>query len=95
MNGDGEVVNEEVTSIIWVQSIFYVDKHGLGTNRKLKSASYMPSIKLPLSSLSLGEVVKSLLNVIHNNGTAGVFTIGKLCCFYAFDLSTQILCHHF
>ena len=37
----------------------------------------MPRIKLPLSSLVLGEVVQLLLNVIHDNGTAGIFTIGK------------------
>jgi hypothetical protein len=58
LNGDGEVVNEEVTSIIWVQSIIDADEHGLGTNQKRKLASYMPSIKLLLSSFSLGEVVK-------------------------------------
>ena len=77
LNGDGEIVNEEVTSTIWVQTIFDADEHGLGNGRKRKSVRYMPSIKLPLNSLALGEIVKLLLNVIHNNGTAGVFTIGK------------------
>ena len=90
MNGDGEVVNEEVTSTIWVQSIFDADEHGLGNSRKRKLARNVPSIKLPLSSLALGEVVQLLLNVIHNNGTAGVFTIGKFCCFCALDLSTRV-----
>ena len=30
-----------------------------------------------VSSLVLGEVVQLLLNVIHNNGTAGIFIIAK------------------
>ena len=77
LNGDGEIVSKEVTSTVWVQSIFDADENGLGTNRKRKSACYMPRVKLPLSSLVLGEVVQLLLNVIHDNGTAGFFTIGK------------------
>ena len=75
--GTGQIVNKEVTSTVWVQSIFDADENGLGNNRKQKSARYMPRIKLPLSSLVLGEVVQLLLNVIHDNGTAGIFTIGK------------------
>ena len=81
-----------MTSIVWVQSIFDADENGLGTNRKRKSARYMPRIKLPLSSLVLGEVVQLLLNVIHDNGTAGIFTIGKFvplnylrCCVKFFE----------
>lgn len=92
LNGDGEIVSKEVTSTVWVQSIFDADENGLGTNRKRKSARYMPRVKLPLSSLVLGEVVQLLLNVIHDNGTAGIFTIGKFvpfnylrCCVKFFE----------
>jgi hypothetical protein len=38
----------------------------------------LPSICLPLSSLTLGDIVKSLLAVVHHNGMAGIFTIGML-----------------
>ena len=39
--------------------------------------SYLPSITLPLSSLTLGDVLKSLCDMLHHNGMAGIFTIGR------------------
>ena len=46
-----------------------------------KKCSALPSICLPLNSLTLGDVVKSLLAVVHHNGIAGVFTIGMFFIF--------------
>ena len=67
LNDNGEVVNEEDTFITWVKDIFELGH---------RSAKILPRVQLPLSSLALGDVVKSLFSTLHNNGPAAVFTIG-------------------
>lgn len=60
-------MTEEQTFITWVKAII---------EQGQRSFNALPSIELPLSSLSLGDVVKSLFSTLHDNGPAGVFAIG-------------------
>ena len=68
LNGDGVVVTAEETSIIWVKAILESER----------TATHWPEVTLPLCSLTLGEMVESLMSMLHHNGIAAVFTIGKL-----------------
>jgi hypothetical protein len=70
VTGDGNLANEENTSYIYIKSILEADDPIQG------NSSNLPSIMLPLSLLTLGDVVKSLIATLHHNGMAGIFSIG-------------------
>ena len=40
----------------------------------------LPTVKLPLLSHALHEVVKALMDIVHDNTMAAIFTIGKDLC---------------
>ena len=48
-------------------------------------------IRLPFNSLALGDVVTSFRNTLHDNATAGVFTIGMFLAFYFLLIFLQLL----
>ena len=73
LNGEGDLVDEEVSSFVWEKAIFNGEE---GTKKREKSASHLPSIKLPLDPFASSNVVQSFINTLHCNATAGVFTVG-------------------
>lgn len=72
-------MNEESSSFVWVKAIFDGEE---GTKRRQKLTIHLPSIKLPLNPFALSNVVKSFINTLHCNATAGVFTVGMSILFY-------------
>ena len=52
-------------------------RQGQGTTRSCNS--FLSSIELPRSSLTLGDVVQSLRDTLHHNVMAGILTICMLC----------------
>ena len=66
MDASGRLIEDRNQDILWVQAVFDMEEG----HRK---DHYKP---LPLYSLALGDVVKSLINPTHDNFMAGVFTIG-------------------
>jgi hypothetical protein len=62
ITGDGNLVDPENTSFVFIKSLL--------------DSEASCHVTLPLSSLTLGEVVQSLMSTLHHNGMAGIFTIG-------------------
>ena len=81
MNGHGVVIDEEISSFLWVRDVFELEEG------QRKTIHNMPSIKLPLSEGGLKDVVGILFDLLHDNGMAAVFTIGR----YIFYPSTITL----
>ena len=78
INDEGRIVNE--TSYVFIKHLFEPEDaapQGQGTTRSCNS--FLPSIEIPLSSLTLGDVVRSLRDTLHHNVMAGIFTIGTSC----------------
>ena len=71
MNCHGAVIDEEISSFLWVRDVFDL-KEG-----QRKTIHNMPSIKLLLSQGGLKDVVGILFDLLHDNGMAAVFTIGR------------------
>lgn len=69
---DGSVTNPDETGVLWVQQVF-----ALQEGKKNKSIDQtLPVVRLPLYSYSIRDVVKSLMDTIHDNYMAGIFSIG-------------------
>ena len=82
INAGGNVINEEGTLYVFMKHMFESDNTtSQGHTRSCNSS--LPSISLPLSYLTLGDVVKSLHDTLHHNGMARIFTIGMLFTIYA------------
>lgn len=88
INGEGDIIDGDMSSFVWVSAIFDSEE---GTRRKERSTSYLPTIRLPFNSLALGDVVTSFRNTLHDNATAGVFTIGMFLAFYFLLIFLQLL----
>ena len=63
---------EQDQEILWINAVFEMEE-----GYRKEHCSPLPKICLPLCSLTLGDVVGSLKDIIHDNFMAGVFTIGK------------------
>ena len=81
INGEGDIIDGDMSSFVWVSAIFDSEE---GTWRKERSTSYLPTIRLPFNLHALGDVVTSFRNTLHDNATAGVFTIGMFLAFTFF-----------
>lgn len=71
MDASGRLIEDRNKDILWVQAVFDMEE-----GHRKDHYNPLPKIHLPLYSLALGDVVKSLINTIHDNFMAGVFTIG-------------------
>lgn len=72
IDSSGAVVRKQDQEIFWINAVFEME----GYHRK-EPCSPLPTICLPLCSLTLGDVVGSLKDIIYDNFMAGDFTIGK------------------
>ena len=70
--GDGTLTNPESSSIIWIQELFDLEE-----GRRKDLWGPLPTVKLPLRSHALRQVVKALIDIVHDNSMAAIFTIGK------------------
>ena len=68
--GDRNLANKEDTLYVCVKNIIEVEDPIQGDSSSFRS------IILPLNSLTLGDFVKQLIGTLHQNGMAGIFTIG-------------------
>ena len=71
MTSSGQIITEEMQEILWVEEVMEMKygKNNICLNNPLM-------VELPLSGFALVEVVKSLMNTVHHNTMAGIFTIG-------------------
>lgn len=76
LSGDGSITNAEASSILWVQEV--VDMEDGQSKRRSTECSGLPDIKLPLYGYALRDVIKAVINTVHDNTMAGIFTIGML-----------------
>jgi hypothetical protein len=61
---DGRLVNADRATYVYIKGLF--------------EGSEAPcTVDLPLSSITLWEVVSALMAALHHNGMASIFTIGK------------------
>ena len=72
IDSSGIVIRKQDQEILWINEVFE-----MGEGYRKENCSPLPKICLPLCSLTLGDVVGSLKDIIHDNFMAGVFTIGK------------------
>ena len=70
--GDGTLTNPETSSIIWKQEVLEMEE-----GRRKDLWGPLPSVKLPLRSHALHEVVKAPIDIVHDNSMSAIFTIGK------------------
>ena len=75
IDSSGAVVRKQDQEILWINAVFEMEE-----GYRKEPCSLLPKICLPLCSLTLGDVVGSLKDIIHDNFMAGVFTIGK--CYF-------------
>ena len=48
-----------------------------GKMKKMDQAGSLPAVHLPLYGYSLRDVIKALVDTVHDNTMAAIFTIGK------------------
>lgn len=77
LTAEGDITNHEASSILWVQEVFNMEEGG--KMHKKDQTGPLPSVKLPLYSYSLRDVIKALINTVHDNTMAAIFTIGMAC----------------
>lgn len=73
INSEGGITNSEESSFLWVQEAFNMFEDGAKTRNQ---TGPMPVVKLPLYGYALTDVINSLINVVHDNTMAAIFTIG-------------------
>ena len=49
-----------------------------GGKMKKDQTGLLPAVRLPLHGYSLGDVIKALVNAVHDNTMAAIFTIGMV-----------------
>ena len=76
LSGDGSITHAEVSSILWVQEV--VDMEDGQSKGRSAECSGLPGIKRPRYRYTLRDVIKALINTVHDSTTAGILTIGKL-----------------
>lgn len=72
LNGDGTTTSPETSSYMWVKEVFSVEA---GIHKREQAAGPLPVIRLPLYGRALHEVIEALVDTIHDNTMAGIFTI--------------------
>ena len=73
---EGIVTNPEASSILWVQEVF--DMEDGGKLKKKDQTGPLPAVRLPLYGYSLRDVIEALVNTVHDNTMAAIFTIGTV-----------------
>ena len=84
---NGWVTTAESTSILWVKEVFNIEE-----GKRRDQAGCLPSIRLPLYGHALYQVIKALLNTVHDNLMAAIFTIGMT--FYHWIMSIFFFIYH-
>lgn len=74
LTAEGTITNPEASSILWVQEVFNMEEGGK-MNKKDQTGPCPPTT-LPLYSYSVRGVIKALINTVHDNAMAVIFTIG-------------------
>lgn len=77
LTAEGTITNPEASSILWVQEVFNMEEGGK-MNKKDQTGP-LPPTTLPLYSYSVRGVIKALINTVHDNAMAVIFTIGMAC----------------
>lgn len=77
LTAEGTLTNPEASSILWVQEVFNMEEGGK-MNKKDQTGPCPPTT-LPLYSYSVRGVIKALINTVHDNAMAVIFTIGMAC----------------
>ena len=87
IDGSGNLIEESNQEIVCVKAVFDMER----APRKEHSCP-LPQIRLPLHFFALGDILVSLLNTIHYNFMAGVFTIGEKfwCMLYTTGWTTEL-----
>ena len=80
LTAEGTITNPETSSTLWVQEVFNMEE--CGKMNKKDQTGPLPSVRLPLNSHSLRDVIKALIYTVHDNTMAAILTIGKACLEY-------------
>ena len=72
ISADGSITNPDASSILWVQNVLDLEE-----GRKMtEDHTRLPAIRLPLYGYAIRDVITALINTVHDNTMAGIFTIG-------------------
>jgi len=71
---EGTITNPEASSTLWVFNM----EEGGKTSKKDQTGP-LPSVRLPLYTHSLRDVIKALIYTVHDHTMAAIFTIGMAC----------------
>ena len=73
ISGDGSITNPDTSGILWVQDVIDLED---GRRKTVTEYTGLPNVRLPLYGYAIRDVIKALINTVHDNTMAGIFTIG-------------------